>query len=147
MVIGQEIAVFAEEKSRPLGLGRDFLFPLAGPPEKPFPEIVERHLILRPEAPDLVHPLGHDLDDSGADSFGDADKVEVSPKLRGGIRRGGVERRRQRRGFGIENRGPRGLFLGKVDENVARDDDAEEETDYSDPDDLLHFSQPPITKL
>jgi hypothetical protein len=147
VIIGQKIAVLAEEETGPLGLGGDFLFPLAGTPKEPLPEIVERHLVLEPESSDLVHPLGHDLDDCGTDLLGDADEVEVTPLFRGSVDRGGVEGRGQGRFLRIKYRSPGGVFVGEIDEHVSRDDDSQEETDYSDPDDFFHFSLPPEMKV
>ncbi len=82
VVVGQDVAVGADEEARPLDGAPVFFIPRRGPVEEAVPEIIERPLVVGSLLAGLLLVLADDLDHGRSDLLRDLDEVEVRPDLR-----------------------------------------------------------------
>ncbi len=122
VVVGQDVAVGADEEARSLHGRLEFLGPLARAAEEALPEVVAGHVVRHAHHGLPLDLLAFDLDHGRSDLVRDLDEIEVGPGL--GSLAGEEPVIRGRR---IEEAPRFGLLVGEINEDVPGQQDAQGE--------------------
>ena len=135
VVVGDGVAVGADEKARPLdghflGLG-----PRLGAAEETIPKIVGRAVRECPSVDLSFDLVAFDLEDGRADLVRDLDEIQVGLDGLGGV---GEEAGAQGRRCAIQKAPLRSFLLGQINKNISGQQDPKQEAGQRYPDNLFH---------